>query len=138
MAKNDEPDIASMSPEQIMALMRDGAARRKNDADDRRRMRGKYAPPTGVCRACGGTVRAEIYFDHRGVIGGPPVAGHIARWSCESCFIVYAQCPNKPPPVETKACPKCWNGIHPGQPGECSACGCSGSIPTASTGEGGK
>lgn len=26
-------------------------------------------------------------------------------------------------------CPKCWKGIHPGQPGQCSNCGGTGQLP---------
>jgi hypothetical protein len=26
-------------------------------------------------------------------------------------------------------CPKCWKGIHPGQPGRCSTCGGTGQLP---------
>lgn len=66
----------------------------KQDAEDRRRLRGKYTPTPGVCRVCGGKVIAEIAFDHGGRIGGPPVRGHISGWHCEGCFIVYWRCPS--------------------------------------------
>lgn len=135
--KTDEQSAAldaanALSAEDIKRIAKEGFERRLADTEDRRRKRGKYAPPTGTCRACGGTVRAEIAFDHRGVIGGPPVAGHVARWSCESCFIVYAQCP---PPVETKACPDCRCNL-PGCPcaTECATCHGTGRAPADAEG----
>lgn len=74
--------------------MRGGAERMKLDAEDRRRMRGKYAPPVGVCRVCGGAVTGKVVFPSDGRIGGPPRSGHVGSWSCDSCFVVYAQCPS--------------------------------------------
>lgn len=61
----------------------------KQDADDRRSLRGKHAPHSGVCRVCSGKVVAEVSFEHHGRIGGPPVQGYVSGWHCESCQLVY-------------------------------------------------
>jgi rubredoxin len=63
------------------------------DAKDRRCLRGKYAPETGVCRVCGGVVTAEIKFPYTGLLGGPPRQAYIARWACDGCGLVYARRP---------------------------------------------
>lgn len=65
----------------------------RQDADDKRCMRGKHAPRPGICRVCSGKVVATIDFDHGDRIGGPPVQGHVSGWHCESCEIVYRVCP---------------------------------------------
>lgn len=65
----------------------------KQDAEDRRCLRGKYAPPAGVCRVCSGKVVAEISFPDSERLGGPPRHGYISGWHCEGCFIVYWRCP---------------------------------------------
>lgn len=67
----------------------------RDDADNRRRLVGKYAPEPGVCRICKEKVVPVIDFPNDGRIGGPPVQGFIKRWECSSCFIVYARCPPK-------------------------------------------
>ena len=85
---------------EIGRLMREGAERRKADEQDRRLKRGKYAPPTGTCRVCGGVVTGKIAFPHDDRIGGPPRSGYVGSWSCDGCFIVYAQCPTPTRPAE--------------------------------------
>lgn len=74
----------------------------RQDEQDRRTLRGKYAPPSGACRVCGGRVTAEISFDYGDRIGGPPVPGHVSGWSCDDCKLVYRACP---PPISSKAPP---------------------------------
>ncbi len=91
------PDLSALSSDDIKRLMKEGGERRRQDADDRRTLRGKYTPPTGKCRVCGGRVAAEIAFPHNGRIGGPPVQGRVGRWSCEECSVVYAKCPTEKP-----------------------------------------
>lgn len=61
--------------------------------DDKRTLSGAFAPAVGVCRVCTGKVVAEIKFDHGGLIGGPPPQGHISRWYCADCQLVYRACP---------------------------------------------
>jgi len=68
----------------------------KNDMEDRRRLRGQYAPKPGVCRLCSGKVVATIGIRHGPLgpkYGGPPQQHHILGWHCESCQLVYRQRP---------------------------------------------
>lgn len=65
----------------------------RDDRDDRRCLRGRHAPPTGVCRVCSGVVKADIWFHDTGLIGGPPPPGYIGRWVCQNCKLLYAECP---------------------------------------------
>lgn len=99
-AKADESSDAELSEnlreltsEDIERLMKDSAARSKADAEDRRRLRGEYAPPVGKCRVCGGRVLGTVRFPSDGRIGGPPRQGYVGQWSCETCRIVYAELP---------------------------------------------
>lgn len=71
--------------------------RHQQDAEDRRCLRGKYAPPKGVCRVCGDVVGAMVDFPHTDMIGGSPMNAYIERWECLGCGLVYGKCP---PPVE--------------------------------------
>lgn len=69
------------------------------DAEDRRCLKGKYAPPTGLCRVCSGKVVAQIeYGNNDGRIGGPPPRGYIAGWHCEDCGVSYHKLPEGVPP----------------------------------------
>lgn len=72
----------------------------KKDAEDRRTKSGKYAPPMGVCRVCGGNVVADVSFRQDGRIGGPLPYGHVSGWHCADCKVMYHTCP---PPVGDKA-----------------------------------
>lgn len=98
--KRYEKDFRKLSKTETKTLveaMRRGAEERKQDEKDRRCLRGKYAPPTGKCRVCGGRVVGEVTFDYDGRVGGPPRQGYVGRWSCEGCSIVYAKCPQETP-----------------------------------------
>lgn len=97
----DKLELANMRAEPN-SIMREGAAERRADAADRRCKRGKYAPPVGVCRVCGGAVTGKVMFPSDGRIGGPPRNGYVGSWSCDTCFVVYSQCP-VPKPEETNA-----------------------------------
>jgi hypothetical protein len=81
----------------IERAMKENIARHRQEDEDRRQLRGKFAPSVGVCRVCSGRVVADIEFPWDGRIGGPPSAGHVAGWHCEGCFLVYRQCPQEKP-----------------------------------------
>jgi len=70
--------------------------RMRQDQEDKRRLRGAYAPKPGICRVCGGSVVATISFQDDGRIGGPPIPAYISSWHCESCMITYHKCPPAP------------------------------------------
>lgn len=86
---------APLDAAEIERLMKEGAARHKQEREDRRLLRGKFAPPVGTCRVCSGRVLADIAFPSDGIIGGPPHSGYVAGWHCEACFIVYCRCPKE-------------------------------------------
>ena len=69
----------------------------KEDREDKRCLRGEYAPQTGVCRVCSGKVIAEISFRRDGRRGGPPQPAYVAGWHCEDCRLVYRGCPPPKP-----------------------------------------
>lgn len=96
-------EITDLTDEDIGRLMQDAAAKLRADSDDRRRKRGKYAPPVGICRVCGGVVTGKIEYPSDGRIGGPPRQGYVGSWSCDTCFLVYAQCPNPKAEEESHA-----------------------------------
>lgn len=94
--------VPKLDKETIAKILADAAVRRKEldrDLDDRRCMRGKYAPPAGRCLVCGGPVEAKIAFPNDGRIGGPPQQGYVKRWDCAGCGLMYGKCP--PGPKET-------------------------------------
>jgi len=68
-------------------------AEMERDEHDRRCLRGKYAPETGRCVGCGGTVVGVIRFAHSDRIGGPPVNAHVAHWACQDCGLMYQKTP---------------------------------------------
>jgi hypothetical protein len=68
-------------------------AEQEKDEEDKRCQRGKYAPPIGKCRACGGPVVAEVCFAHSGRLGGPPPHSYIPHWACQDCGLMYRKCP---------------------------------------------
>lgn len=77
---------------------------RKDDADSRA-LRGKYAPPEGVCRAmysrmvvsgvptppeaCGGRVVPVIESPVTNIIGGGVRQSYVKHWYCEDCGLMY-------------------------------------------------
>jgi hypothetical protein len=81
----------------------------EQNAEDRRTLRGKYAPPTGVCQAaiyktfmfakateaCGGRIIADVEARHSDKIGGPLPNHYIAGWHCEKCGVVYKFLPKE-------------------------------------------
>jgi len=89
----------SKSPAELIADAVEGVdikgiiRQQQDDAKDRRCLRGKHAPATGVCRVCKGNVVAEIDYPDDGLIGGPPRQGYVSGWHCESCQMVYRACP---------------------------------------------
>jgi len=87
----------TLTPEVIERVMGEVRAQneiRRKEAEDRRCLRGAFAPPKGVCRVCGGDVVAEITFPWTGRLGGPPPQARIRNWACEECGLLY----RKPPP----------------------------------------
>ena len=66
---------------------------RRKDEEDKRHKRGKYAPETGSCVSCSGTVSAVVRVRDTGRIGGPPGRSFIAHWQCVRCGLMYGKCP---------------------------------------------
>lgn len=71
------------------------------DEEDKRLMRGKYAPRPGVCRVCDGKVVAKVTTKYLGdpmhMIIGPGSRNQMVTrnegWHCSSCGIRYEFCP---------------------------------------------
>lgn len=70
----------------------------RKEAEDRRRLTGKFAPAPGVCRVCGGSVVADIGYPDDGRCGGPPRNCYVSGWHCSGCMIVYSQRPPEAKP----------------------------------------
>jgi hypothetical protein len=67
--------------EEIERVMREYAESRREDEQDRRHRRGKYALPIGTCRVCAGAVTGKIEFQNDGRIGGPKLIDETeAKW----------------------------------------------------------
>jgi len=95
------PKIPRLTVKRIRDAVVDLPARMRAleaDAEDRRRLRGKYAPTPGRCRVCSGEVVADIAFPRTGVLGGPPTQAYVSGWHCEDCKLVYW---SVPPPKES-------------------------------------
>ena len=73
----------------IGAILTDSLKRHEAEDRDKRMLRGKHAPPTGVCRVCKGNVVGQINFPTDGRIGGPAPQGVVAYWYCEGCGLMY-------------------------------------------------
>ena len=86
--------LKTVTPESVKARIEE----MEQDDEDRRCLRGKHAPPDGVCRVCGDRVIAEVRFAESAIIGGPPPNACIKNWSCYGCGIMYS----KPPPMESE------------------------------------
>ena len=54
------PNLTPEDVERIAALIPEHMAERRKDEEDKRLKRGKYAPETGSCVSCSGTVRAVV------------------------------------------------------------------------------
>lgn len=80
---------------------------RRRDEADRRQLRGKHAPPEGLCRSasvvmegqlvkpCGGRVAPLIRFPVSNLIGGSPSNAYVAYWHCEECGVMYHAPPKR-------------------------------------------
>jgi hypothetical protein len=74
----------------IGRALADSLARSRADEEDKRCLRGRYAPEHGWCRVCETmTVVANIAFTSTGRIGGPPGSAYVAGYYCERCGIRY-------------------------------------------------
>lgn len=72
----------------------------EDEKEDRRCLRGKHAPPTAVCRVCGGEVVANIRYPQSHMIGGPRPQGYVAGYYCTGCRLVYRDLPPPLPPLK--------------------------------------
>ncbi len=98
MASEKDPKIPRITAAQIKKSMADFPSRFKEmeqREEDRRCLRGEFAPKVGVCHVCNGRVEAQIRFPHTDVLGGPPMSGYVHHWSCQNCGIMYEICPPK-------------------------------------------
>ena len=88
--------VPKLTSEDVKRLLDEGAdnvKRLREDIEDRRCRRGKYAPPSGTCKVCGGDVVGKVRFRHSDLIGGPPPPSYVAHWACEKCGLMYERCP---------------------------------------------
>ena len=97
--RSRSPRLTPAIINQIVADLPVRAKERKDDAEDRRCLRGKYAPPKGVCRVCAGEVIAEIEFMPSRMIGGPLPQAYIVRYYCTVCQLLYRDLPPSPKPL---------------------------------------
>lgn len=89
------PPIDSKKAREIGDLLEKSAKEIRKREEDRRCLRGEFAPEKGVCAVCGGQVLPKIVFPWDGRMGGPPSQAHVERWHCEACGLMYAK-PPKP------------------------------------------
>jgi ribosomal protein L37E len=91
-----KPRLPKISRKMIEQVRRDLPAHmeaQRQDEQDRRCLRGKYAPTRGVCAACGGPVVGKVRFRDTGRIGGPPATAYVSHWECEDCGLMYGKVP---------------------------------------------
>lgn len=90
-----------------VAKIRESLDEQRKDEADQRQLRGKHAPPEGVCRSavaipsldgepagytaqpCGGRVVPLVRFPVQNLIGGTPPNAYVAYWHCEECGLMY-------------------------------------------------
>lgn len=91
------PKIPKLTAEQVRNVMddvREAHKQQEQDAEDRRHLTGKYAPPVGRCLVCGDEARALLaYPPWDGYLGGLGQNAHITHWQCEGCGLMYGKCP---------------------------------------------
>jgi uncharacterized protein with PIN domain len=93
------PRIPRLSKAAIKKAVADLPARMaeiERREEDRRCLRGEYAPETGRCVACGGVVEGVVRFHYSDRIGGPPGNAYVPHWACQDCGLMYC----KPPPAK--------------------------------------
>lgn len=79
----------------------------RQDEEDKKHRRGKYAPPTGICAVCGGKVVDKVTREYRGdpmrMIIGPGSRNQMSTvhhgWYCIACGIRYEFLPKGKPSV---------------------------------------
>ena len=87
------PKLTKKQLAKILSDMPDKLKAMNVDDENRRCMRGDYAPEPGICRYCDGLVIADIEFGDTGRIGGPRPLGLIAGWHCDDCGLMYKWAP---------------------------------------------
>ena len=90
------PRVPKLTPAAMNKLVADlpkRIAAMETDAEDRRCLRGKYTPATGICRVCTRKVIAEIAFPDTGRFGGPLPAAYVIGYHCEGCNLCYHALP---------------------------------------------
>lgn len=90
---NDVPVLTTEQIKEASARGNERARAARDDADDRRLHRGKYAPEKGMCSACHGVVSGKIHVHHPGMLGDPPQPSSVSHWECEGCGLMYGRCP---------------------------------------------
>lgn len=91
-ADDSRVDLSKLpSANEVRARM----AELEKDREDKRTLRGEYAPKSGTCRVCGGGVFANIAYPQSKMIGGPPLQAYVKDWNCEECGIAYKFPPKK-------------------------------------------
>ncbi len=65
----------------------------RQEEEDKRCKRGKFAPERGICRVCEGVVEGKVEFHHSNLIGGPPPSSYISHWECKDCGLMYGKAP---------------------------------------------
>jgi hypothetical protein len=88
-------------------------AKLEKEREDKRTLRGQYAPKSGTCRVCSGNVAPNITYPYSRMIGGPPLQAYVKDWSCEGCGIVYKFPPKDVPrPVRVLPSAPLYTGLR--------------------------
>lgn len=92
------PELSMDQVRESIASAMERSKEEKLDEDDRLAMRGRYAPPEGTCRVCGGRTVAKVVpvstCSCVQVIG-PGSGRSLARnegWHCVDCGVRYEFC----------------------------------------------
>lgn len=89
------PKLTTKSIQNALDRGLERVAASRKDEEDHRCLRGKYAPSSGTCRVCGGSVVGIVRFQRTGMIGGPPPPAYVSHWSCEGCGVMYDRVPTR-------------------------------------------